>query len=34
MLEPQECEDIAAILYERYNLEGADISAQEFATFF
>ena len=34
MLEPQECEDIAEILFNNYNLEGTKMSAGEFATFF
>ena len=34
MLEAQECEDIAEILFNNYNLEGSDMSAGEFATFF
>ena len=27
MLEPQECEDIAEILFSNYNIDGADLSA-------
>ena len=34
MLDAQECEDIAEILFNNYNLDGANMSAGEFATFF
>ena len=33
MLEPQECEDVADIIFSNYNVEGQDLSLEEFALF-